>query len=156
MRKVIKIGLISIVVVFAATQFIRPTFSNPPIVPGQPIEESMNVPPEVLAILERSCSDCHSYKTEYPWYSYVTPANWFLADHINYGRTELNFSEWGSYSADRRQRKLEEICEEVDNGSMPLPSYLWIHRDAVLSLDERKLLCDWSLKEAKNAGREGK
>ncbi|HMQ03439.1 MAG TPA: heme-binding domain-containing protein [Pyrinomonadaceae bacterium] len=144
MRKVIKIGLVVLVLVLAGAQFIRPTFSNPPIVPGQSIDEVMDVPAEVNAILERSCSDCHSNRTNYPWYSYITPVNWFLADHIRHGREELNFSEWSSYSVNRRNKKLEEICEEVTGGSMPLPSYLWIHRDAQLDVHQKAILCDWA------------
>lgn len=147
MKKIIKVILIVIVVGIIVAQFFRPSFSNPPIVPGQPIEESANVPAEVQMVLSRSCNDCHSNKTIYPWYAQVTPFNWFLAGHIDEGRSELNFSEWATYSNKKKVHKLEEVCEMVEGGAMPLPSYLWIHWDAGLNADQKKMLCDWAKAE---------
>lgn len=147
MKKLIKVILILIALAFIVMQFFRPSFSNPPIVPGQPIEESANVPAEVQMVLSRSCNDCHSNKTVYPWYSKISPFSWFLAGHIDEGRKELNFSEWGTYSNKKKIHKLEEVCEMVERGAMPLPSYLWIHRDAALNADQAKMLCDWAKAE---------
>ncbi|NOT47777.1 MAG: heme-binding domain-containing protein [Acidobacteria bacterium] len=147
MKKIIKIVLIALVIGLIAAQFIRPNFSNPPVAAGQTVEESAGVPPDVQMVLSRSCNDCHSNKTIYPWYSRITPFNWFLADHIDEGRREVNFSEWGTYSNKKKAHKLDEICEKVEDGSMPLPSYLWIHRDAGLNADQKKVLCDWAKAE---------
>lgn len=147
MKKLVKILAILLAVIFVAIQFFRPSFSNPPIVPGQPIEDTALVPAEVQMVLSRSCNDCHSNKTLYPWYSHFSPFSWFLADHIDTGRRELNFSEWGTYSTNKKARKLEEICEMVEAGAMPLGSYLWIHRDAALTPDQTRLLCDWAKEE---------
>lgn len=147
MKKIIKILLIVVVAGLIVAQFLRPGFSNPPLVPGQPIEESADVPAEVQMVLSRSCNDCHSNKTVYPWYSQVSPFSWFLKDHIDEGRRELNFSEWSTYSNKKKIRKLEEVCEMVEGGAMPLPSYLWIHRDAILIGDQKKMLCDWAKAE---------
>lgn len=144
MKKAFKISVIVLVLAFVIAQFFRPSFLNPPIVAGQPIEESADVPAEVQMVLSRSCNDCHSNKTIYPWYSKVTPFNWFLAGHIEEGRREVNFSEWSTYSNKKKVRKLEEVCDMVESGAMPLPSYLWIHGDAALNADQRKLLCDWA------------
>ncbi len=147
MKKLLKILAVFIVVAVAVMQFFRPTFTNPEIVAGQTIEESVNVPAEVQMVLSRSCNDCHSNKTVYPWYSNITPFNYFLAGHIDHGREEMNLSEWNTYSAKKKAHKLEEVCEKVNGGEMPLPSYLWIHRDAALSPDQAKLLCDWAMAE---------
>jgi hypothetical protein len=147
MKKFLKIALILVVVIFAVLQFFRPSFTNPPIVAGQAIEDSLLVPAEVQMVLSRSCNDCHSNKTIYPWYSQVSPFSWFLAGHIEEGRHELNLSEWNTYSDNKKARKLEEICEMVESGSMPLPSYLWIHRDAGLSSEQKGLICSWSKAE---------
>jgi len=144
MRRFIKYGIIAVAIIFAAAQLIRPTFSNPQIEPGKPIEETVAVPAEVQMVLSRSCNDCHSNKTVYPWYTLITPANWFMADHIDHGRSHLNMSEWGNYTNDQKVRKLEEICEEVSAGNMPLPSYLLLHRDAVLTQDQKDLVCGWT------------
>lgn len=147
MKKILKIVVVLIVTAFVGIQFFRPTFSNPPIVPGQTLEDSTLVPAEVQMVLSRSCNDCHSNKTIYPWYSQVAPMSWLLADHIDAGRHELNFSEWNTYTLKKKAHKLEEICEMVEGGSMPLSSYLWMHRDAVLEPTQRTLLCDWAKAE---------
>ncbi len=70
--------------------------------------------------------------------------SWGMADHINVGRDELNFSVWGTYSEKRQKRKLEEICEEVEEGNMPHYQYLWLHWDANLSESEKETLCSWT------------
>ena len=144
MKKILKIAAILLVAAIVVLQFIRPNFSNPPIVPGETLEDLTAVPAEVQMVLSRSCSDCHSNKTLYPWYSQITPFNWFLADHIEVGRSKLNFSTWNTYTPKKKIHKLEEICEMLEAKSMPLPSYLWIHRDAVLSDEQSKMLCDWA------------
>ncbi|MBK9152972.1 MAG: heme-binding domain-containing protein [Chloracidobacterium sp.] len=149
MKKLIVYAMIAGLVIFAASQFVRPTFSNPEVIPGQPIEDAGTVPPELQMILSRSCNDCHSNKTLYPWYSHITPANWFMADHIDHGRSHLNMSEWGGYTNDQKVRKLEEICEEVSAGNMPLPSYLLLHREAALTQDQKDLICRWTRDEGK-------
>lgn len=144
MMKILKYVAIGLAALFLIGQLIRPSFTNPPVNPDEKIEASAQVPPDVAAILKRSCSDCHTNETTYPWYSQVTPVNWWLKDHIDEGRRELNFSVWGTYAPKRKNKKLEEICEQVEASEMPLPSYLWAHRDATLSADDVKLLCTWS------------
>lgn len=148
MKKAFKILVLVLVVAVIAIQFFRIDKTNPPIVESATIDATMVVPADVKLVLGRSCNDCHSNLTEYPWYSNVQPAAWFLKDHIDHGRRELNFSEFATYSAKKKKHKLEEICTYVESGAMPLPSYLWIHRDAILADSEKKLLCDWAKSEA--------
>lgn len=147
LKKIIKIVLIVIVVALIVAQFIRPDFTNPLVVDTETLSASTEVPADVQRVLSRSCSDCHSNETRYPWYSNVSPFNWFLADHIEEGRGEMNFSVWNTYSPKKRVKKLEELCEQVEEGAMPLPSYLWIHRDAILAEGEANLLCSWAKAE---------
>ena len=153
MRKILKITVIVLVLVFVIAQFVQPNFTNPPLVESETLAASTEVPPDVQSVLARSCNDCHTNQTSYPWYSYVTPFNWYLADHIEKGRHEVNFSVWNTYSAQKKIRKLGEVCEQVEHGEMPLPSYLWIHRSAALTPSEVDLLCNWARTEsAKIAG----
>jgi hypothetical protein len=147
-KKALKIIVIVLFVAFIGIQFIRPDMTNPPVAAEKALESVTQVPEPVGKILERSCSDCHSSKTVYPWYAQIAPASWFLADHIKDGRRELNFSEWGNYETRRKRKKLEEVCEQVKTKEMPLPSYLWIHWGAKLSDEEINILCDWSNAEA--------
>ncbi|NNE99745.1 MAG: cytochrome C, partial [Pyrinomonadaceae bacterium] len=66
----------------AGIQFIRPDRTNPPFDEALAIESSLKIPSDVDAILSRSCNDCHSNKTEYPWYSNIAPISWSVVDHI--------------------------------------------------------------------------
>ena len=147
LKKILKITFIVLAALFVGLQFVRPDFSNPAVVESEALRASAVVPDDVARVLSRSCNDCHSNETVYPWYSKVTPFNWFLADHIDAGRHDLNFSVWNTYSQDKKLRKLDEICEQVEHGYMPLPSYLWIHRDAVLGTGDAELLCNWTRME---------
>lgn len=143
MKKVLKVALIALVVLFAAAQFARPDLTNPPVEPSQELHAPANVQP----ILERSCYDCHSNRTRYPWYAQISPVSWWLKDHITEGRREVNFSEFTAYSARRKSRKFEEICEQVKEGEMPLTEYLPLHPSAKLSDADRQTLCEWSARE---------
>lgn len=144
MRKALKIIAIVLFVAFVAIQFYRPNRTVPPIVEAETLEASTQVPEAVEQILTRSCNDCHTNKTNYPWYSQIAPASLFLASHVEEGRRHLNFSVWNTYETRRKRRKLDEICEQITERYMPLPSYLWIHWDAKLSDEDIKTLCDWT------------
>lgn len=144
MKKALKIAVVVIVVLFVLIQFVRPDRSNPAVNPAETLEASVEVPADVKMVLSRSCADCHSNNTSYPWYSNISPFSWLLANHINEGRQKVNFSVWNTYSDKKKSKKLEDICEQVTEGAMPLPSYLWLHRSAALSDAERNLVCDWT------------
>ena len=144
MKKIVKIVVIILVAAFVVVQFVRPNQTNPAVNAAETLEASVPVPDNVEEILKRSCNDCHSNTTSYPWYAQVSPVSWFLNDHIQEGRGELNFSIWNTYTAKRKDKKLDEICEQVKTGEMPLPSYLWIHRDAALREGDANILCDWA------------
>jgi hypothetical protein len=144
MKKVLKIIAIVLVIGFIVIQFIRPDFTNPPVNQAETLYAATAVPENVKTILNRSCADCHSNETKYPWYSRIQPSAWFLKDHIDEGRRELNLSVWKTYEPRRKSKKLAEICEQVQSKEMPLPSYLWVHWDAKISADEIKTLCDWT------------
>jgi heme-binding protein len=130
--------------VFVMAQFIRPAKTNPTADPSLAIESHVQVDPNVSAIFDRSCADCHSNKTRWPWYSHVAPVSWFVIDHVNEGRKELNLSEWGQYDRRRQLNKLRQICREVTNGAMPLGSYTPMHAGSSLTPNDVKTLCDWT------------
>ncbi|HET7434861.1 MAG TPA: heme-binding domain-containing protein [Thermoanaerobaculia bacterium] len=132
--------LLALVIIFALMQFVRPQLTNPPVDPAR----KLVAPPQVQTILDRSCRDCHSNETAWPWYSQVAPISWWLADHVKDGRRELNLSEFRSYSARKSNKKLEEICEQVKEAEMPLKSYLPLHPSAKLSDADRQTLCAWT------------
>ena len=144
MKRVVKIIAIVLVAGFVIIQFFRIDKTNPPIVAAETIEAGTVVPADISEILGRSCVDCHSNNTRYPWYSDVQPSAWFLKDHIDEGRRELNFSVFNTYAAKKKAKKFQEICEQLEQGEMPIPSYVLIHRDAALSDSDRRTLCEWA------------
>src|SRR5436190_10028840 len=146
-KKILKVTVILLIVGFVMIQFFRIDKAAPPVVQGETLEAAVNVPPDISLILGRSCADCHGYATIYPWYFNVQPVGWFMKDHIDDGRRHFNMSVFNTYAPKKKAKKLEEICEQVESAEMPLPSYLWIHRDAVLKDTEAKALCDWAKQE---------
>ncbi len=139
---------LGLLIVLAGIQFFRPDRTNPPVMAEQTVQATASVPPGVDAVLKRSCYDCHSSETRWPWYSAVVPMAWGVANHVTEGRAQMNFSDWGTYPPRRRAALLEKMCDEVREGKMPLREYLWLHRDATLSEADWKSVCDWSMDEA--------
>ncbi len=97
----------------------------------------------VEGILKETCFDCHSNQTKYPWYAEIAPVSYWLADHIKDGKKHLNFSEWSTYSVKRKDHKLEEVIEMVEDKEMPLDSYTWTHKEARLTDDQIKAIITW-------------
>jgi cytochrome c551/c552 len=147
LRKLLKWTVIVLVVLFLGIQLMRPARSNPAVDESQTIEARTQMTPEVKAIFERSCNDCHSNKTVWPWYTNVAPISWWIAGHINDARQLMNLSEWGKLDRDHQDRKLRQICDQVTDGGMPLPSYVPMHPKAKLSDQDKKTLCDWTAAE---------
>ncbi len=145
--------LLAGIAVFVVAQFIPVTGANPPVDPAQTIFARLTVPADVASVLTRACQDCHSNHTVWPWYSRIAPVSWLIAHDVDEGRRELNFSEWAGYTARRQDRKLKEICEQVDRGKMPMPIYTVMHPDAKLTASDRKALCEWSQEVQKTGGR---
>lgn len=98
----------------------------------------------VLSILERSCYDCHSDLGKTPWYGFVFPVSLYIAHHREEGKLELNFSDWGNYSEKKKSNLVSSIIEEIEEGEMPLPEYLWFHEDAKVSQGDLEILKKWA------------
>lgn len=107
------------------------------------IMNQYQVPPGVQSVLKKACYDCHSNNTHYPWYAHVQPARLFLDNHVNKGKEELNFNEYGAYSKKRQFNKLRSIGETLEEGTMPLKSYRLVHADARLSAEEKAMVLKW-------------
>lgn len=78
------------------------------------------------------------------WYENIQPIGWWIANHINEGKRELNFSELNSYKDKRKSHEFEEIGEMVGEGEMPMESYTWIHGNAKLNDEQARLLINWA------------
>ena len=119
-------------------QLVPVEHSNPPEM------APLQVPDETAQILNRACYDCHSNKTKWPWYSRVAPVSWWVTHHVDEGREHLNFSNWGLSSPKDQAEYAEEIVEEVEEGKMPMSSYVVGHPEAALSETDIATLRAWA------------
>lgn len=140
MKKKIAIGFVALLVII---QFFRIDKTNPAVVQENDFISVTNPPEHIQLILKTSCYDCHSNESTYPWYTNVAPISWWVKQHINEAREELNFSEWGTFTEKRKKHKLEEVYEEVEEGEMPLKSYLIAHSEAKLTTEQKNELVAW-------------
>jgi len=131
-------------VLFIGAQLVPVETRNPVADPSQTVYAFDPMRENVRAMFARSCTQCHSDETRWPWYSHVAPFSWIVAHDVNAGRRELNFSEWGKYRQEKREEKLTAICEQVTNGDMPESKYAFVHRNSRLSAPEREAICNWT------------
>jgi len=145
-RRVLRIVLIGAAVLALGIQVFRPARTNPPVDPARTLQARTHMPSRVAAILDRSCVDCHSHETRWPWYSEVAPVSWFLAHHVDEARHHMNFSDWPD-KLKLQDAHLTMMCEEVRRGSMPIASYTWMHRGSRPSEEDARILCEWTESE---------
>lgn len=143
---------ISLLVALVAIQLIPVAKTNPAVDARASLLAGDGLPPNISAILQRSCQDCHSNRTTWPWYSHVAPVSWVVASDVNGGRRHMNLDEWGSYTLEKKQSRLTKICEELKSGDMPDTKYTLIHRAAKLTDQQRTTLCDWAEATRKTLG----
>ena len=138
MKKIKRLILLVFLLIVVGIQFIPVDRSNPQTVAGQDFENLSGISASSLEVLKNACFDCHSNNVKYPWYSYVAPVSFVIQNHVDEGRAELNFSEWGSYSAKKKDHKLEEVSEALREGWMPLNGYVFLHDEARLDGVQRE------------------
>ena len=143
-RKLVRVSLLVLALLLAGAQFVPLDRTNPPSDPQQHFNVVARPPQAVASVLQRSCRDCHTNDTTWPWYSRVAPVSFLVVDDVKEGRSHLNFSEWGKLDARRAARKLEEICDEIKAGNMPERKYTLIHPSAKLTAEEVQTICGWT------------
>jgi hypothetical protein len=142
MGKKLRVLLIALLIILTAMQFYHPQKNDNQYREVAAFETETGVNAEVKTILESKCYDCHSNQTVYPWYANVAPVSLWIDDHIVEGREHFDASEWVSYDIEKKDHKLEELIEEVEEDKMPLPSYTWIHGN--ISGEEKEMLIQWA------------
>ena len=142
MLKKILLGLGAILVII---QFIRPE-KNLSDDQTYAVATKYAVPDNVKNTLKVACNDCHSNKTEYPWYANIQPVAWFLDHHVTDGKRHLNFSNFTSRPVAYQNHKFEETIEMIKENEMPLPSYTYfgLHSGAKLTEDQKQILIKWA------------
>jgi hypothetical protein len=153
-------------IVLAATIFLviaqvfRPERTNPPVDPKREVGAILPVNPVVGSVLARSCNDCHSNRTVWPWYSGIAPASWLVVSDVNRARKELNFSNWAAYGPADQRKHLSEICNEMTENEMPGLPYVLLHPGAVVGKADIAAICRWTAEQSatlarKNCGKKG-
>jgi Haem-binding domain len=133
----LKVTLVLLGIAVLAIQFVPSRVTNPTS------KGEISAPPEVEATLRRSCFDCHSNQTQWPWYRHIAPISWEVARDIELGRRQVNFSEWGEYYPSTRRRKLLWVRRALQQEDMPPRSYQLIHPTSRLSPETRAQLQHW-------------
>jgi hypothetical protein len=141
----IKKILLGLLAAFVLIQFV-PAEKNISDDQSFHVSKKYAVPADVEAILKVACYDCHSNKTEYPWYASVQPTAWWLADHVKDGKRHLNLSTFTSMKVAFQNHKFEEIGKEVEEKGMPISAYtnFGLHSGANLSAAQRQTLVKWA------------
>jgi hypothetical protein len=141
-------GAAGIAVLLALSSMVVHPFGTPKRIDGHKLPvDDLRPSPEVAAILKRSCVDCHSNQTVWPWYSYVAPVSWLVERDVRHGRDYMNLSTWDEYSFNQREKLLADIASAVKNREMPLPQYTLVHRDAGLSEADADTVYNWARAE---------
>ena len=147
-RPWVKWSLLAVVIAFLAIQLIPARVSNPST-RDEPRWDSART--RKLAVA--ACFDCHSNQTDVLWFERVAPLSWWIKQHVDEGRSALNFSEWSTH----RGEGGGDAAETVTDGSMPPDYYTWLgmHSNANLTAAERKQLADGLRKTFAAAGVKG-
>ncbi len=128
------------IIVFIAMQFF--SLDIPAKLPIKK-EQELQAPPKVMSILKRSCYDCHSSEVKAPWYYNIAPISWFTQVHVKNAREVVNFSKWNSYSKEKQYKVLDKLPKSLLI-RMPMPVYLYMHKEGVLTQEDKKTLTKWA------------
>jgi len=142
--QIVKRTFIALLAALGVMQFIHPTPNANAEINANDITRNYTVPDSVQVILKKACYDCHSNNTRYPWYSKIQPVAFWMNDHIKEGKSHLNFSEFNTYLPAKKAKKLHGVAKSIDEGEMPLDSYLWIHKDAKLTDAQKTMIEQWA------------
>ena len=140
MRRRLKQAAVVFVVIFAAAQLVRPERTNPATDASHTIQAHVGTANGLVAILDRSCRDCHSNATVWPWYTQIAPASWLMAYGVKKGRKAVNFSEWAAYSPEQQRLLLAVSCDDATSGKMPGP-YTLVRSETRLSAEDVETIC---------------
>jgi hypothetical protein len=148
MKKWLKIiaATVILILLFIQIPIFRPVKNVTKTDPKEDITVKYDVPENLLRIFKKSCYDCHSNNTRYPWYYHIQPVSWWMNGHIQNGKEHLNFSEFANYSPYIAAHKFYEMHKEMTRKEMPLKTYLWQHKSAELTEEQFQKIATWAKK----------
>lgn len=140
LKRILTIALIALLLL----QFWRPEKNTSSENVVADFEQETRPTKAVATILKQKCYDCHSNNTVYPWYAEVAPISLWIDGHVEEGKEHFNVSDWASWSIKKKDHKMDELVEEVEEGHMPEDSYTWMHGN--LTEEEKAKLIAWGEK----------
>ncbi len=140
MSRRLKQAAVVLVVVFAAAQLVRPPHATPTTDASRAIQAQFGTSSGLIAVLDRSCGDCHSNRTVSRWYARIAPMSWLMAYGVGQARKAVNFSEWAAYPPERQRQLLALSCRDALEGKMP-GAYTLVDPEARLSPRDLETLC---------------
>jgi hypothetical protein len=155
MRLILKLAAGATALLALASALIHPYGPVKGAASGAPLLSGAEAKAGVTRIFDRSCADCHSERTEWPWYSYIAPLSWMIENDVHNGRGQLNLSRWETYTEEQKVELLTKMSVEVRNRRMPLPKYLQLHPLARLSNDNVAQIDAWALGERRRLRAQG-
>jgi len=141
--KILKKNSLGVVLILIAMQFYSPTKNISPGNHTQIFIKETNPSPNLKALFETSCYDCHSNNTVYPWYNNIAPISYWIDSHVKDGKKNLNFSVWQNYSLDKKDHLLDEIEKMVVQAEMPLTEYTYLHGNSKITDKEVVEIIAW-------------
>src|SRR5580704_6974426 len=115
--------------------------ASAPLLPGA------DIPPPVARVLANACVNCHSEKTQWPWYSRVAPVSWLVENDVKHAREHLNLSRWDGLQEVDQRMLLTAIATVIENHEMPPHKYVMLHPEAKLSADDAVRVIEWTRAE---------
>ena len=140
----VKAGAAAVGLLGFASAFVHPFGAVKAHASVEPLLSSAVVDAETVRIIQRSCQNCHSQNTDWPWYSYVAPVSWLIESDVHKARSHMNLTRWTQYSLEEKQERLAELAAAVRSRQMPPPRYTLMHRNARLSQPEQERLYQWA------------
>jgi hypothetical protein len=125
-------------------QLVQPVSAGRPSASTAPILVGAHPDAHVLSVIERSCQNCHSLKTEWPLYSRIFPVSLMIEHDVQTARAHMNLSRWQIYEDSEKSLLLAEIGSVVRNRVMPPRRYTMIHPEAKLSEAEANEIYEWT------------
>ena len=144
MKKLWIIIIVIVVIFFIVIQFLQPEKNISPTLSKNDIFLHIQADQAVKDKIQNVCYNCHSNNTVYPFYDYIAPVSWIIANDIKRGKRHLNFSEWATYTKKKQLQLLSDICDEVTSGDMPIKSYTIMHRHSRVNEKEVEEICNWT------------
>jgi cytochrome c5 len=112
------------ILIFGASFVMMPSHNTGS--PGKAKPASISsIPDSIQKIFQKACLDCHA------------------DDGNSMARSHLNFTEWDSYSQDKKAAKGNDICKVLSKGFMPPKHFKQENPEVVPTQSQVEAICKW-------------